>query len=35
LSNRIKIVEGSPNNFKITSKADLDLFTNICDIKER
>jgi len=34
-SNRIKIVEGSPNNFKITSKADLDLFTNICDIKER
>lgn len=32
-SNKIKIVEGSSNNFKITTDADLDLFTNICDIE--
>lgn len=34
-SNKIKIVEGSSNNFKITTDADLDLFTNICDIESR
>jgi len=32
-SNKIKIVDGSSNNFKITTDADLDLFTNICDIE--
>jgi 2-C-methyl-D-erythritol 4-phosphate cytidylyltransferase len=32
-SNKIKIVEGSSLNFKITNKSDLDLFKNICDIE--
>jgi len=32
-ANKIKIVEGSVYNFKITNDEDLDLFKNICDIK--
>ena len=32
-SNKIKIVEGSPLNFKITTDADLDLFRIISDIE--
>ncbi len=32
-SNKIKIVEGSSLNFKITTKSDLDLFTIISDIE--
>ncbi|MCF6269098.1 MAG: 2-C-methyl-D-erythritol 4-phosphate cytidylyltransferase [Melioribacteraceae bacterium] len=32
-SNKIKIVEGSSLNFKVTTQSDLDLFKIICDIK--
>ncbi|MBU0475114.1 MAG: 2-C-methyl-D-erythritol 4-phosphate cytidylyltransferase [Bacteroidetes bacterium] len=32
-SHKIKIVEGSSKNFKITTDEDLDLFKIICDIK--
>lgn len=32
-SNKIKIVEGSSLNFKVTTKSDLDLFTIISDIE--
>ena len=32
-SNKIRIVEGSSLNFKITNNSDLDLFKNICNIE--